>query len=633
MDKYSEILKKYNYNPQNYAINNASPNVATGISRLEELDNLIVSGKKEDLKKNRNLAEKVLDFTGGKEIAQGLGQAINLPFASKVLDKQLKDATDQQTELLKKRKEIKDLDGDVSAIDKALQLNSQQLLQIGKGADELLNPNQLTSKQVIGDALQLGTTVASVGTFGAGAKGLVTTKLGKATPSVVTGLSKGVGVGKGIIQGAKTGTISGGVFGTATGISQGLQKDKNLKGIATEALTTGLIGGVTGGILGGVIGGVTGGFKGRQLRNEVLNKQVEIGQKTAIDFTKLTPLQNKAISIAKNQGYDPSDINFMMSMNQPDKTIALKQIEMAIKATKDKRFIERPIDLVGEGFVAKAKFFEAQNMKAGKAVETTAKALRGQKVDATPVREKALSLLEDIGVFANKDGTPNWSKSIFNKTPELKNKIMKTLSDLPAGEIDAYDLHIFKKSIDEVVDFGIKGEGLKGKSANILKAIRKSADEVLDSNFETYNTVNTDFKVTREVLDQAKELFGKNRGFSKEKGGQIMRAVFSNRDSRGRVLKLLADFDEVGAKYGIKSKDNLVDQALFTEILEDIYGTQATTSLQGQVARAVKGTQRAIAGIRDPIKGVGDLIATGTERSLGITDENKKKILSALLRQ
>jgi len=162
--------------------------------------------------------------------------------------------------------------------------------------------------------------------------------------------------------------------------------------------------------------------------------------------------------------------------------------------------------------------------------------------------------------------------------------------------------------------------------------LRASADDVLDQTFESYNKANTDFRNTKVVLDEAKDLFGRKAGFSKEKGGQLLRAVFSNNNQRPRVLKLVADLDNTSKLYGKEFSDSLVDQAIFTEILEDIYGTQATTSLQGQVARAVNGTQRVMAGIRDPIKGVGDLIATGAEKSIGVSEENKRKVLEALIR-
>jgi hypothetical protein len=95
---------------------------------------------------------------------------------------------------------------------------------------------------------------------------------------------------------------------------------------------------------------------------------------------------------------------------------------------------------------------------------------------------------------------------------------------------------------------------------------------------------------------------------------------------------LTEQLDKVTKQYGGKFDDNLLDQTIFAEILEDVYGTQAVTSLQGEVAKAIKGTARVIEGIRNPIKGVGDLVATGAEKSLGINEENKRKIFNAFLR-
>ena len=129
------------------------------------------------------------------------------------------------------------------------------------------------------------------------------------------------------------------------------------------------------------------------------------------------------------------------------------------------------------------------------------------------------------------------------------------------------------------------------------------------------------------------ELFGKRAGISKERGGQLLRSVFSNNASRQRVMALVEQLDAVSKQYGGNYPDNLLDQALFTEILEDVYGTQATTSLQGQVGRAVKkGTQKVIEGVRNPVQGAGEILAAGAEKIAGISPENKKKILSAFVR-
>jgi hypothetical protein len=562
----------------------------------------------------RTFMEKVAGFTGGEKIAQGLGQALANPEIAKTQQKLLNDAIAQQGELLKKRKEILALGGDTTAIDKGLAFNQEDLSQIGGGLENLLNQKGLTNKQVIGDALQLGTTVLGAGQL----------------PGMAKSAVGATGVKAGLVQGAKAGAKAGTVYGASSGVSGALKEDKSASEIALSGVTGAVSGAATGAALGGVVGGVSGGVKGYALRKRILDGQIQSGEKTVSNI--VNPIQQKAVKIAKQQGFDDVDIEFMNTMKPQDKLQAQKMISLAEKASTNKRIIERPIDIVGDSMIERVKFIKTKNSTAGKAVDATAKALKGKRVDTTSLREKALSLLEDAGVTPNKNGTPNWSKSIFNKTPELQSKLMKSLSDLPAGEIDAYDLHNFKKSIDEVVNYGVGGEGLKGKSASILKAIRTSADEILDANFSGYNKANTDYKVTRDVLEIVDDLFGKKVGVTKERGGQLLRSVFSNNTQRQRVMALVEQLDKTSKVYGGKFKDNLIDQAMFTEILEDVYGTQAVTSLQGQVARAVKGTQKVMEGVRNPLKGAGDLLAAGIEKSMGVSDKNKKKILQSLLK-
>lgn len=670
MANIREAFEYASKNPNSDFAKNLEKMAASGSLNLEAkkygLDLSPFQPKPEPAK--RSIGEKVLDFTGGKEIAQGLGQGIaNTGFAEKGVkifgkeiiapgnvSKQIQETQSQQMDiqgqLLARIKENKATGQDTSRLENALAVLNNEIYNTGEGAEKLLNQNELTTKQVLGDALQLGTTVGTIG--GLSGAGASKTIAGKTIPGLKIGgvqISPGLttqapgiaqtlagkltGGGVGTLRGAGQGLIAGAgqgvVTGALTGASQGLQADKTGMEILQDAGKGSLIGGLTGGVLGTLIGGISGRVKSSDMRKAILNNQYSTGEKIA---PVGSAVKNKTIQIAKQQGFNDVDIEFVNSMKPQDRIQAQKMIDLAQKASVNKRAIERPIDIVGDSMTKRVKFIQKQNSLSGKAVDTTAKALKGQMVDSMPVREKALSLLEDIGVTANKNGTPNWSKSIFKKTPELEKKIMKALSDLPAGEMDAYDLHNFKKSIDEVVNYGVGGEGLKGKSASILKAIRASADDVLDSNFADYNKANTDYKATRDVLEIANDLFGKKVGISKERGGQLLRSVFSNNANRPRVMALIEQLDNTSKAYGGKFKDNLIDQALFTEILEDIYGTQATTSLQGQVGRAIKGTQRVIEGVRDPIKGAGDLLATSAEKVLGVSEENKKKILSALLR-
>lgn len=202
--------------------------------------------------KKRTGLEKVADFTGGKELGQGLGQAMALGKNSKAIDETQKEQIDIQTKLIKRIREKKDLGQDTSRLEGALEDLGMDIESRGNNAENILNPNQLTEKQIIGDALQIGTTVLGAGTLPGATK-------------AVTGATT---IGKGMAQGFKTGAITGGAISGATGFSQGLQEDKSVKDSLVQGLKTGAVGAVTGGVLGLATGGISGGIRGRALRKE-----------------------------------------------------------------------------------------------------------------------------------------------------------------------------------------------------------------------------------------------------------------------------------------------------------------------------------------------------------------------------
>lgn len=204
---------------------------------------------------NKTFMEKVASFTGGEKIAQGLGQALANSQIAKQQEEALNNAIAQQAQLLKRKKEIQELGGDTSHIDRGLEYNRQNLEEISNGMEGLLNQKNLTTKQVLGDALQLGTTIVGAGQI----------------PGIAKTTTGATGLVKGAIQGAKTGAITGGAFGVSSGVSSALEEDKSLTDVAKSGLGSGLVGAGTGGILGGVIGGISGGIKQGEINK--LNKE------------------------------------------------------------------------------------------------------------------------------------------------------------------------------------------------------------------------------------------------------------------------------------------------------------------------------------------------------------------------
>lgn len=199
---------------------------------------------------------KVADFTGGKELGQGLATAIMLPGASKRLNESLDQKIKMQEQMMDMMIEKKKKGEDISRLQVSYNDLVNDIKAETSGAEKTLNPYDLTTKQVLGDALQLGTTIVGAGTLPGATK-------------TVTGATT---IGKGIVQGAKTGAVTGAGFGAVTGASQGLQEDKSLVDIGKSTVGGALVGAGTGGLLGGITGGISGGIKSRAVR-QATNKK------------------------------------------------------------------------------------------------------------------------------------------------------------------------------------------------------------------------------------------------------------------------------------------------------------------------------------------------------------------------
>lgn len=219
-------------------------------------------------KEPASVGEKILDVTGGKEIAQGLGQAVANRTIAPQLEGALTNAIDIQSNLLKAIKERKAKGIDTSKLEGELNIITDQIKSQAGNTEKILNQNELTTKGVIGDALQLGATAAG---------GAV---VGKATKALK---------GAGALKGAATGAVGGGIEGAAQGAAQALQDEGDISDVLMGAVKGGTIGAVTGGVVGGVVGKVT----------DKVGKAAKIEQK-AIDAVtprtgELTPTQYKEL--------------------------------------------------------------------------------------------------------------------------------------------------------------------------------------------------------------------------------------------------------------------------------------------------------------------------------------------------
>lgn len=484
-----------------------------------------------------------------------------------------------------------------------------------------------SAKQVFGEGFGVATDIIGAG----------------ALPGGIGQVVKAERFGQGLVQGAKAGAISGGVFGGSQGVARGMQENKTAGEIVGQGIGGGLVGGVTGGVLGGVLGGVSGRFNASNALK--LQKQQLLETMPDSKVAKYTldgkgkvindPFAQEAIK----QGLDEGTVTTIKGASAQDRIKASKALDILVKGRSDPRYkaLNRPSDVIGESVMERYKIVQSANTTAAKQLDSVANGLKGTKVDPTPAVNAFIDDLDDLGVSIS-NGKINYKGSDLEglEAPQkILNNLVKRMTEVSD---DGYQLHRLKRFIDENVQYGKTGDGLSGRTESIIKGFRRNLDSLLDNSSSAYNTTNSIYATTRNAIDDfvtsAGAKFNPNSPNSTAKIGTLARRILSNAQSRTDVLNSLQKLQDVAEQYGGKFTDDVITQTVFVNDLERLFGTQAPTSLAGEVS---KGVQR-VGTIASKLKnttGIFDLAlqlgGEGIEKMRGINEENLIKAIKLLL--
>lgn len=562
---------------------------------------------------------------GGKKVAEGLGMAIAAPELQSQLEEAEQAGSDIQLQLLKTINEKKANGEDTTRLQNAL--DSLKISQTGtRDVQEDFTGALPSNKEVIGSAVRLAGTAA-----------------GGTIAKAFTPATKATGVMSGIGQGARVGALTGATEGAIQGAGIGAERELGAGGIAASAVGGAALGGVTGGVLGGVVGGVSGQMN----KTRAIKAQQEALLKSKPDSTVAKYTLNGRGKIANDpiaqetikQGVDESVVATIKGATPADKQKALKALDILEKGKTDAKYkaLNRSSDVIGESAMERFNTVAKANEQAGKQLDMVAGSLKGKKVDPTPAVQNFIDELDNLGVKVE------YGKAVYKgsdieglKEPQrILDAVIKRMTEVSD---DANELHKLKRFIDENVAYGKAGEGLSGRAEGIVKGLRANIDELLDTSFPEYNQVNTQYAQTRNAIDNFSDLAGtrfdpKSPNATK-KIGTLARRILSNAQSRTDVLDSLDELQKVAQQYGGKFDDDIVTQTIFVNELERLFGTQAPTSLAGEVTKGVRQAQGVVERMKSS-QGLFDLAlqagAEGLEKARGINEEGLTKALRQIL--
>lgn len=363
------------------------------------------------------------------------------------------------------------------------------------------------------------------------------------------------------------------------------------------------------------------------------------------------------------QGFDDGFIAMIKAASPKARKNMAAMLNITEKGKKNYKYsaVFRPLDVLGRSVLDRIKVVRKANTIATRSLDRVAKNLRGEQVDASPAINDFLSSLDDMEIkFNPQNKTISFDASDIDELAgpqqaitRIINRMSKARNDggLPP---DAYEVHRLKRYIDEVVDYGKSEGGLSGKTKNVLKSLRHNLDGILDDNFPEYNQINTQYAETRGTMDALQDVAGKKMDFSGANSdkalGTLSRRLLSNAGSRVNLMDALAQLDDTAIKYanatskdivpyrkimertGMKMPDfddGMIEQSMFADTLDRMFGAHSKTSLLGDVEKGVN------KGVETASQGMGAAVIEGAKwagkKAARINDDRAIKAMRELL--
>ena len=334
------------------------------------------------------------------------------------------------------------------------------------------------------------------------------------------------------------------------------------------------------------------------------------------------------------QGLDEGVADLVLRSSEVTKDKMQKMVNIRRIGKGDVRYraLNRASDVVGGSVLNRLNVVFRANKEATEQLENVAQTLKGKTADTSSAFGSFFNKLNGMGITFKQDGKLDYDGSDIDGLEGIQKTIDKLMPRIIRVQRsgDAYEAHRLKTFIDETVKYGTKERGLDGKAKTFIKQLRREIDKSLDSKFAEYEFQNTKYSETRSVIDDIQELAGKKIDFSKpnvdKNFGVLFRGILSNNKSRTRLINSLNELQNIAVKQGGVFNDDIISLLSFSDELESLFGPSASTSLQGEVGKAVSQA------VRKDLSGmVIDAGKLAVDKVKGINDTNKFLTLNKLL--
>lgn len=357
------------------------------------------------------------------------------------------------------------------------------------------------------------------------------------------------------------------------------------------------------------------------------------------------PVIDVPINEALKQGWKDGTLSTIKAATDKDRQAMTKMLNIFKMGEKNEKFraTKRPADILGDTVESRISFLTKANKEAGNEINKVANSqLRGQRVNFDPAINSFIEDLGALGVRVEVDSN-GVAKAILQgsdiqgdkQAQRVLNAVLERLSTVKPP--DAYGVHTAKRFIDTQVDYGKRNTAnpLTSQAERTLKNLRRNLNQTLGDTFPQYKTANTKYSDTVTSLDDLQKAAGTQINFESPNAdkalGVAMRKLTSNYGTRANLIDALDQASQTATKYGMKIEDDVINQLIFVNELDRMFGAAAQTSLKGQVAEAMQTGVDIARG--DVASRALNLLAEKAENLRGVNRENAVKAMEELLKR
>ncbi len=313
---------------------------------------------------------------------------------------------------------------------------------------------------------------------------------------------------------------------------------------------------------------------------EVASTKMGLGEPALLPY----PNAQKAADLME----DPGLIQMIKTATPETRAAMLEMLEIRRRTQGNARASQsiRSTDVSGGAVVDRIEYLaEIAGQNRSRLDEISRNELAGVRTNVAPVAEAYSELLDKSRIRLNDDGSFDFEDSIFKSVPGAQNILNRMNDVLSKDTVDAGELHIMKRQLDELIAETKGQSGAKGNAGSFLARMRAEINAAIRSINPEYAAVNDELSQTLTVFDDLNNAVGSKIDIfdvtADQKLGQELRKLFSNYGSRVDIGQSIRELENVATLQGAEFGSSAGDLAKLASSLNRRLGDEAEGSLRG----------------------------------------------------